>query len=138
MLSRMFETALAMTSMPSLTMRLRMCAQHRICSHFPLKNILVAPSLVSIKPIMPEFDSRTFQLRRLYGCTRSTLLSHRILKRSSKEKVHFWPSNYCSSLILTMQLQNQISLTIELSKPFIFDHLAVLKGGFADVDDTWL
>ena len=41
-----------MTSMPSLTMRFRMCAQHRICSHFPLKSILVAPSLVSINPIM--------------------------------------------------------------------------------------
>jgi len=38
---------------------------------------------------------------------------------------------------LAIKLQNRVFLTIELSKPFIFDHLAVLKGGFADVDDTW-
>ena len=30
-----------------------------------------------------------------------------------------------------------VSLTIELSKPFTFDHPAVLKGGFADVADIW-
>ena len=30
-----------------------------------------------------------------------------------------------------------VFLTIKLSKPFIFDHLTVLKGDFADVDDTW-
>ena len=28
-------------------------------------------------------------------------------------------------------------MTIKLSKPFTFDHLTVLKGDFADVDDTW-
>ena len=37
----------------------------------------------------------------------------------------------CPSLILATQLQNRVSLTIELSKLFPFDHLAILKGGFA-------
>ena len=36
-----------------------------------------------------------------------------------------------------MKLHNRVSLIIKLSKPFIFDHSAVLKGDFADVDDTW-
>ena len=36
-----------------------------------------------------------------------------------------------------MQLQNWVSLTIELSKPFKFGHLLVLLGGFGDVADTW-
>ena len=53
------------------------------------------------------------------------------------EKSIFLHSNYGLSLILAMQLQNRVSLTVELSQAFIFDHLAVLKGGFADVDDTW-
>jgi hypothetical protein len=39
-----------------------------------------------------------------------------------KEKVHFWPSNYRLSLVLAIELQNQISLTIQLSKPFKFGH----------------
>ena len=51
--------------------------------------------------------------------------------------VHFWPSNYCPSLILTMQLQNRVSLTIKLSKPFTFGHPVALQGGFGDVADTW-
>ena len=38
---------------------------------------------------------------------------------------------------MAIKLQNRVFLTIELSKPFIFDHLAVLKSGFADVDDMW-
>jgi hypothetical protein len=38
-------------------------------------------------------------------------------------------------LILAIKLQNRVLLTIKLSKPFIFGHLVVLKGGFADVDD---
>ena len=37
----------------------------------------------------------------------------------------------CPSLILATQLQNRVSLTIELSKLFPFDHLAISKGGFA-------
>jgi len=47
-----------------------------------------------------------------------------------KEKVHFWPSNSGLSLILAIELQNRISLAIQLSKPFKFDHRAVLVGGF--------
>jgi hypothetical protein len=48
----------------------------------------------------------------------------------SKEKVHFWPSNFCLSLVLTIELQNQIFLTIQLLKPFTIGHRAVLMGGF--------
>jgi hypothetical protein len=33
----------------------------------------------------------------------------------NKEKVHFRPSNFCLSLVLTIKLQNRISLTIQLS-----------------------
>ena len=53
------------------------------------------------------------------------------------EKVHFWPSNFCLDLILAIELQNRVSLVIQLLKPFIFDHRAVLLPGFADVDATW-
>lgn len=53
------------------------------------------------------------------------------------DKVHFWPFNCYAGLILTIQLQNQKSSTIELSKPFTFGHLAVLLSGFAFVVDTW-
>ena len=35
-----------------------------------------------------------------------------------------------------MQLQNRVSLTIELSKLFTFGHPMVLQGGFSDVVDT--
>jgi hypothetical protein len=54
-----------------------------------------------------------------------------------KEQVHFWPSNFYPSLVLTIEPQNQKSSTIELLKPFIFYHLAVLAGGFADMAATW-
>ena len=54
-----------------------------------------------------------------------------------KGKVHFWPSNYCPSLVLAIELQNRVSLTTQLSKPFIFSHRTVLVSGFADVDATW-
>jgi len=40
-------------------------------------------------------------------------------------------------LVLAIKLQNRISLTTQLRKPFIFDHRAVLVAGFADVDATW-
>ena len=53
-----------------------------------------------------------------------------------KEKVHFWPPNYCPSLILAMQLQNRVSLTIQLSKPVRFGHPSGFGCGFADVDAT--
>ena len=36
-----------------------------------------------------------------------------------------------------MQLQNRVSLTIKLSKPFTFAHPVVLLGGFGDMADTW-
>jgi len=35
-----------------------------------------------------------------------------------KEKVHFWPSNYGSSLVLALQLENQTPAVPQLSKPF--------------------
>jgi hypothetical protein len=54
-----------------------------------------------------------------------------------KEEVHFWPSNYFQSLILTIEHENQKSLALELLKPFIFGHPAVLQGGFGDVATTW-
>jgi hypothetical protein len=31
-----------------------------------------------------------------------------------KEKVHFWPSNFCLGLVLAIELQNQITLIIQL------------------------
>jgi hypothetical protein len=34
----------------------------------------------------------------------------------------FWPSNFCLSLILSIELQNRISLTIQLLKPFTIGH----------------
>jgi citrate lyase synthetase len=46
------------------------------------------------------------------------------------EKVYFRPSNFCLNLVLTIKLQNRISLTIELLKPFTIGHQAVLMGGF--------
>ena len=49
----------------------------------------------------------------------------------------FLHSNYGLSLILAIQLQNRVSLTIQLSKPFTFGHPVILLDGFADVDDTW-
>ena len=56
---------------------------------------------------------------------------------SNKEKVHFWPSNSCLDSILAIELQNRVSLTIQLLKPFIFDHRVVLLPGFVDVDAMW-
>ena len=38
---------------------------------------------------------------------------------------------------MAIKLQNRISLIIQLLKPFIFDHRAVLLPGFADVDAAW-
>ena len=38
---------------------------------------------------------------------------------------------------MAIKLQNWVSLAIQLSKPIRFDHLIVLKGDFADMDDTW-
>jgi hypothetical protein len=35
-----------------------------------------------------------------------------------------------ASLVLTIEHQNQVFLTIQLSKPFKFGHRAVLMGGF--------
>jgi len=55
-----------------------------------------------------------------------------------KGKVHFWPSNSCPSLILAIQLQNRVALTIQLSKPVTFGHPGGFECGFADVDATWL
>jgi hypothetical protein len=40
-------------------------------------------------------------------------------------------------LVLTIGPQNQKSSAIQLLKPFIFDHPAVLAGGFADMAATW-
>jgi hypothetical protein len=48
----------------------------------------------------------------------------------NSEKVHFWPSNYCLSLILTIKLQNWVSSTIQLLKPFTIGHRAVFMSGF--------
>jgi hypothetical protein len=59
------------------------------------------------------------------------------LYNTIKEEVHFWPLNYCQSLILTIERENQKSLALELLKPFVFGHLAVLQGGFGDVAATW-
>jgi hypothetical protein len=56
---------------------------------------------------------------------------------NEKEEVHFWPSNYCRSLVLTIERENQESLAIELLKPFKFGHPAVLQSSFADVAATW-
>jgi hypothetical protein len=47
---------------------------------------------------------------------------------SSRKKVQFWSCYSCQSLILTIELQNRLSLVIKLSKPFKFDHSAVLMG----------
>jgi hypothetical protein len=54
----------------------------------------------------------------------------RIIKKEKllkKRKVH---PTFVVSLVLAIELQNQISLTIQLSKPFIIDHQAVLMGDF--------
>jgi hypothetical protein len=53
------------------------------------------------------------------------------------EEVHFWPSNYCRSLVLTIEPENQESLAIELLKSFNFGHPAVLQSRFADVAASW-
>jgi hypothetical protein len=45
-------------------------------------------------------------------------------------KVHFWPSNYCLSLVLAIELQNRVSSTVQLLKPLTIGHRAVLVCGF--------
>jgi hypothetical protein len=47
-----------------------------------------------------------------------------------KGKVHFWPSNYCLSLVLAIELQNRVSSTLQLLKPFTIGHRAILMGDF--------
>jgi hypothetical protein len=47
-----------------------------------------------------------------------------------KRKIHFWPSNFCLSFILAIELENRVSLTIQLLKPFTIGHEAVLMSGF--------
>jgi hypothetical protein len=42
-----------------------------------------------------------------------------------------------SEFDLVKQLQNRVSLTIELSKLFTFGYPVVLLDGFGDVADTW-
>ena len=59
-----------------------------------------------------------------------------VLALKKKEKVYFWPSNYCLSLILAIQLENRVYLTTQLSKPLILSHQVVLVGSFDDVADT--
>jgi hypothetical protein len=49
---------------------------------------------------------------------------------SEMEKVHFWPSNSCQSLVLAIKLQSRLSSAIQLSRPFKFGHLTVSIGGF--------
>ena len=46
------------------------------------------------------------------------------------KKIHFWTSNSDLGLVLAIELQNRVSLVIQPSKPFKFDHRAVLVGGF--------
>jgi hypothetical protein len=46
------------------------------------------------------------------------------------EKVHFWPFNYWLGLILAIELQNRVSSTIQLLKPFTIGHRAVLLSDF--------
>ena len=41
------------------------------------------------------------------------------------------------NLFLVIQLLSEFDFGHATLKPFIFDHSAVLKGGFADVDDMW-
>jgi hypothetical protein len=39
-------------------------------------------------------------------------------------------ANYCLPLVLSIELQNCVSSTIQLLKPFTIGYLAVLMGGF--------
>jgi hypothetical protein len=50
--------------------------------------------------------------------------------QNKKEKVHFLLSNYCLGLVLAIELQNRVSSTIQLLKPFTIGHRAVLMSGF--------
>ena len=67
----------------------------------------------------------------------SPLKQYGVLPHFLMDKVYFWPSNSCLGLILAIELQNRISSTTQLSKPFTFGHPTVLVAGFADVDATW-
>ena len=40
---------------------------------------------------------------------------------NKKDKVHFWPSNFCLGLVLSIELQNRVSSTTQLWKPFILN-----------------
>ena len=52
------------------------------------------------------------------------------------EKVHFLVIQLLFKFDFGHATPKPVSWTIDLSKPFIFDHSAVLKDSFADVDDT--
>jgi hypothetical protein len=45
-----------------------------------------------------------------------------------KEKVYFWPSNFYLNLVLAIEVQNRISLTIQLLKPIIIGLQVGLMG----------
>jgi hypothetical protein len=55
----------------------------------------------------------------------------------NEKRVYFWPSNFWRSPRMTIELQNHVSLAIQLLKPFIFDHRTIFGGWFADVDTRW-
>jgi hypothetical protein len=46
------------------------------------------------------------------------------------KKIYFWQSNSCLGLILSIELQNWVSLTIQLLKPFTIGHRVVLMSDF--------
>jgi hypothetical protein len=58
-------------------------------------------------------------------------------EKKKKGRSPFSTIKLLSSLILAIEPQNQKCLATQLLKPFIFGHLMVLVGGFADVDATW-
>ena len=73
----------------------------------------------------------------IYGAHVGVYSSYMHCADCFKSKVHFWPSNNPLCPVLTMQLQNQTSAAIQLSKPVIFGHRGGFDGGFGDVDATW-
>jgi hypothetical protein len=59
----------------------------------------------------------------------SLSLQQEVVQHYKQGKSPFWPSNSYLSLILAIEFQNRVSLTIQLLKRFTIGHQTVLKSG---------
>jgi hypothetical protein len=59
----------------------------------------------------------------------SLSLQQEVVQHYKQGKSPFWPSNSYPSLILAIEFQNRVSLTIQLLKRFTIGHQTVLTSG---------